>query len=640
MHALLTRQLKRLKLAGLPNPDPAAWQALLERVSRSYEEADQDRYTLERSLSISSREMQQLYEDLRRSAETELAREHEKLLESLAVLNAIHEAAPDGILVVGADRRVITFNRRFARMWDLSESALAEGDAVKLLAQAMPRMANPEETAARIRYLYEHPGESSREELRLVDGRVIDRHSAPVLAQHGQRCGRVWYFREITAQRQAEEALRLLNVQLEGRVAERTQALAKANAELDDNLCKLGEAQEQLFHAGKMAAIGTLAAGVAHDINNPLASLMNNVSFIRERMDVLAAAGGLPPRDADELGDALRDVARGAERVRVIVRDLLTMSRREPEQRSAVDINRALELAVSFAANELRRGARVVWDLGEIPAVFADEARLGQVFLNLIVNAAHAVPEHDPERNRIRIASRAEGKQVVVEVQDRGSGIPEAHLARIFDPFFTTKPIGKGTGLGLSICQSIVRGLGGRIVVESQPGEGSLFRVSLPAQQVRPGAPLPGPAAAPVAVSRGRVLVLDDEEQVGHSLRRLLGAEHEVTYARSASQALALLGPRCEFDIVLCDIMMPEMNGMEFYAELLAASPDLAARVVFMTGAASPESESFVIRTGRRSLEKPCDPVRLRSVVAELIQRRAGATPAPATQPAGERLTA
>ncbi len=345
MHALLTRQLKRLKIAGLPNPEPAGWQALLERVSRSYEEADQDRYTLERSLSISSREMQQLYEDLRRSAETKLAREHEKLLESLAVLNAIHEAAPDGILVVGADRRVITFNRRFARMWDVPESVLAERDCARLLAHVLPQLTNPDEIMARIQYLYEHPGESSREELQLVDGRVIDRHSAPVLAEHGQRCGRVWYFREITAHRQAEEAIRVLNVQLEGRVADRTQALAKANAELDDNLCKLRETQEQLFHAGKMAAIGTLAAGVAHDINNPLASMMNNVSFIRERMGALAAAGAFSPGDADELGEALGDMARGAERVRVIVRDLLTMSRREPEHRSAVDINRRLILS-------------------------------------------------------------------------------------------------------------------------------------------------------------------------------------------------------------------------------------------------------------------------------------------------------
>jgi signal transduction histidine kinase len=441
MHALLRRQLERLGTHAHEPPAPPVWRALLDEISRTYAETDQ--------------------------------------VESLAVLHAIHEAAPDGILVIGPDRRVLDFNRRFGLIWGIPPGLLACRDDDKLLSYVLPQLADPDEFIRRVLYLYEHPQESSREEIRLVDGRVLDRYSAPVPSNRGDS-GRVWFFREITAQRAAEEALRVLNGQLEQRVADRTRALAQANAELDENLSKLRDTQDQLLHAGRMAAVGTLAAGVAHEINNPLTFVLNNLGFIREQIDSLCGAQKIPAAQTRELRQALEDVADGAERVRVIVRDLRVMSRPQPEQRTQVDVNGALETAVGFAGNELRQKGQVVWDLEPVPPVTANEARLGQVFLNLVVNAAQALPEEALERNQIRVASRLEGSQVLVEVADNGVGIPSEHLPRLFDPFFTTKPAGKGTGLGLSICHAIVTGLGGRILVDSTVGVGSTFRVLLP----------------------------------------------------------------------------------------------------------------------------------------------------------------
>jgi PAS domain S-box-containing protein len=562
------------------------------------------------------------------------------LLDGTAVLRAIHETAPDGILVIGPDRRVLTFNRRFALIWGVPDGLLASRDDDKLLAYVLPQLADPDEFINRVLHLYDHPDECSREEVRLRDGRVLDRHSAPVLSDNGQR-GRVWFFRDITAQRSAEEALRLLNTQLEQRVAERTRALAEANAVLDENLRKLQQTQDQLLHAGRMAAVGTLAAGVAHEINNPLTFVVNNLGFIGERLQALCASQNVPLNQTMELKQALEDVADGADRVRVIVRDLRTMSRPQVEQRTSVDVNSALETAVGFAGNELRHRARVSWNLRPVPLIHANEARLSQVFLNLVVNAAQALPEQAVERNEIRVSSRQDGNHLVVEIADNGVGIPREHLPRLFDPFFTTKPAGKGTGLGLSICHAIVNALGGRIVVDSTVGKGSTFRVLLPTEPSdlpalappRPPA-LPTPAPEPLATGlRGRILVLDDEEQVGKSIRRVLSDEHEVVCARNVREALALLEAASEFDLVLCDLMMPGITGTkEFYTEVKERLPEFTGKIVFMCGSSTPAGEAFLARTGNRWIEKPCDPSSLRAVVAEML---AGRHPLPSEQLAG-----
>jgi PAS domain S-box-containing protein len=237
--------------------------------------------------------------------------------------------------------------------------------------------------------------------------------------------------------------------------------------------------EAQLTLSDRMASIGTLASGIAHEINNPLAYVMLNLSALAEELRPLVEAAA--PRRARALLDLVDDARTGAERVRKIVRGLKTFARAGEDHRVPMAIESAIEVAVNMTSGELRNRARLVKSYGLTPRVVADEARLGQVFINLLVNAAHAIPEGNAVDNEIGITTStdAEGR-AVVEIRDTGVGIP-AHLrARIFDPFFTTKEIGKGTGLGLSISHEIIAALGGLIEVSSELGKGTTFRVMLP----------------------------------------------------------------------------------------------------------------------------------------------------------------
>jgi PAS domain S-box-containing protein len=228
----------------------------------------------------------------------------------------------------------------------------------------------------------------------------------------------------------------------------------------------------------RLASVGTLAAGVAHEINNPLAYVSMNLELILE--EVRSIGGASPSGRMRELEELTREARHGAERVRKIVSGLKAFSRADSERRAIHDVHQVIDLALNMSFNEIRHRARLVKDYGEPPPVEADESRLGQVFVNLLVNAAQAIPEGQADRNEIRIVTRAEDERALIEVHDSGTGIPADVLGRIFDPFFTTKPVGVGTGLGLSISHSIVTALGGEITVHSELGKGTTFRVALP----------------------------------------------------------------------------------------------------------------------------------------------------------------
>ena len=240
--------------------------------------------------------------------------------------------------------------------------------------------------------------------------------------------------------------------------------------------------EAKLSQAERLASMGTLAAGVAHEINNPLTYVMANIGFVAERLSKLrpypAAAFD---QQVEELGTALSEAQEGAVRVRQIVRDLKTLARGDEEHYGPVDIARVIETSVGMVAADIRAKAELVVDLGAVPSVEASESRLGQVLVNLLVNSAQSIGEGGPSVNRIRVATRTDAAgRAVISVSDTGSGIPPEVLGRIFDPFFTTKPVGVGTGLGLFICHGIVKALGGEITVESRLGSGTTFRVLLP----------------------------------------------------------------------------------------------------------------------------------------------------------------
>ena len=238
--------------------------------------------------------------------------------------------------------------------------------------------------------------------------------------------------------------------------------------------------ETQLRLADRMASMGTLAAGVAHEINNPLAYVCSNLSFIKEQL----ALETLSPDMLPELREVVAETQEGTDRVRAIVQDLKTFARSDEERRGPINVHQVIDGALRLVRNEMQRtNARLERELQPVPALLGNEARLGQVLVNLLVNATQAFPSRGETNNRLRIATWSDNKarRVVVEVEDNGAGISPEVMQRIFDPFFTTKPVGVGTGLGLAICHSIVQSMGGTIEVRSTPGRGTIFVLSLPA---------------------------------------------------------------------------------------------------------------------------------------------------------------
>ncbi|HEX4621016.1 MAG TPA: ATP-binding protein, partial [Myxococcaceae bacterium] len=379
----------------------------------------------------------------------------------------------------------------------------------------------------------------------------------------------------------------------------------------------------QMMVTDRMTSVGTLAAGVAHEINNPLACILSNVDSALEDLAVVRerlVAALVPEREAqllvEDMDLGLRDAKAGAQRVRDIVRDLRTFSRVDSSRRGPVDLGKVLELSAHMASNEIRHRARLVKDWGELPAVDGNESMLEQVFLNLLVNAAHAIPEGHPDANEVRISARRDGEKVVVEVADTGCGIAEEIRRRIFDPFFTTKAPGVGTGLGLSIVHNTVAALQGYVTVESTVGRGSTFRVGLPASNERVVA-----ASAPTGTParRARILVIDDEAPVASAMRRAL-RPHDVQVCGSGAEALDRLSRGERFDVLFCDLMMPEMSGMELYEQVVAHHPEQATRMVFVTGGAfTPAAQDFLNRVGNARLEKPYETEQLLAEVHRLL---------------------
>jgi signal transduction histidine kinase/CheY-like chemotaxis protein len=373
----------------------------------------------------------------------------------------------------------------------------------------------------------------------------------------------------------------------------------------------------RLAEADRLAAVGTLAAGVAHEINNPLAYLLGGLEYLQRELSALAPA--LAGR-ADELREVVAEMRTGGERIRHIVRDLKTFSRADEETSAEVDLRRLAESSLHLAGHELARRARVVRDLGPVPPVRANEGRIGQVLLNLLVNAAQALPEGTPGAHEVRVATRTDGAgRAVIEVSDTGPGIAPEIQGRIFEPFFTTKPQGVGTGLGLWISRNIVAAAGGTLEVESAPGAGATFRVVLPPAAAGAG----GGARRPPEEPRGprtRVLVVDDDALVANAIRRALSGEHDVVVETSARAALARITASEPFGAIVCDLMMPEMSGMELHAELKRVSPESEGRVIFITGGAyARAAREYLEAVPNPRLEKPFDAETLRATIRGVL---------------------
>jgi len=384
-------------------------------------------------------------------------------------------------------------------------------------------------------------------------------------------------------------------------------ALEEHNRALEETV---RQRTERLLQSEKVAAMGSLLAGVAHELNNPLTVLSAQAQLL----------GG-----PDDSTFAVRTakIRQAADRCVRIVRNFLAFARQRPPERTPALLGDVVQGSVELLAYELRvDGVEVAVDLAsDIPVMWVDPHQLHQVFVNLIANAQHAMRRQPgPKRLTVRGRYDAERRRVRLELADTGPGIVADVCARIFEPFFTTKPAGEGTGLGLSLCRGIVEEHRGTIAVESEPGRGTTFVIELPVETPPRAAARPPTASAPASARRGTVLVVDDERGVAEALAEAIRRDgHEVEIAGDGAEALGLLAAR-PYDLIVSDTKMPILDGESFYRELERRHPALRHRIVFLTGdVLSRDKREFLERTAAPFLTKPCDLDELRRVVSRVL---------------------
>jgi signal transduction histidine kinase len=389
------------------------------------------------------------------------------------------------------------------------------------------------------------------------------------------------------------------------------------------------ELRDRLTHTERLAAIGQLAAGVTHEINNPAAYVVANLTSMQ---DLVAELGlELGPEGAGqgklrELGDMLRENLDGMARIRSIAGDLRTFARIGSNEVSMVDLNDCVVSACKIAKSEIRQRAHLVQELGDVPRIPGSPGKLAQVVLNLLINAAQAIPEGNVESHRITVRSGARGDEVWLQVEDTGRGIPAEIRDKIFDPFFTTKPRAQGTGLGLALCADIVGQHLGTIVALAGPLGGTCFEVHFPRNtELTPTCPPPALPSRIVPRPRHRrplrLLLIDDEPLVLRSLRRML-REHHVDVAQNGREALLRLQQDQDYDLIFCDLMMPDMDGTILYAELERNVPSVLGRMVFCSGGAfTTRTKQFVEQSTRPFIEKPMTREAFERVVADCYDR-------------------
>ncbi len=389
--------------------------------------------------------------------------------------------------------------------------------------------------------------------------------------------------------------LESLKRELESRVEERTQ--------------KLAEAQQALVRAERLAALGQLSAGVAHEINNPLSAILGNLQFLRRTL-------GKRP-DFPEYSGAVEDSLVAIERIKRIVRRLLDASRAAAHDmvtNTSCRLAGAVRGAVRVAESLRETHVTLEFDVSDTLCVRGDRYMLEQVLTNLLVNAYQASPE-TRKAGRVRITAEQQDDRVLITVSDDGVGMGPETLARLFEPFYTTKPLGKGTGLGLAVSAGLVQAMGGSLTFESSEGAGTKARVSLlfapePSEEHASEATMP-----PL---RQRLLFVDDDDVVRRATQRALSRAFDVVLANGVQQALETLAVDA-VDVIVCDVMMPDGGGEALYTKLRNARPVLAQRMLFLTGGVSAsDAREFLAHQPQPVLTKPLELVRLLKAVAEL----------------------
>lgn len=391
-----------------------------------------------------------------------------------------------------------------------------------------------------------------------------------------------------------------------------------SHAFVSRDITYLRKLQARILVADRAMSVGALAAGVAHEINNPLSYVLGNIAYVAETLDPMLE--GMDSEHVTDIREALVEAREGVERAAKIVANLQAFaSPIDDAHGRAISVIDAIEGAIAMAYPQIRQRARLVRDFAEIPPVAVPASKLSQVFLNLLLNAATALPDGQAAENEIRVATRLDDRnRVVIEFSDTGPGIPPDRIGHVFDTFFTAQPIGVGSGLGLSIAHSIVREMAGRITAESVLGKGATFRVFLPAyRDDDEEKPDPFHVPEPTGDLRpSRILIVDDEPLIGSSLARAL-KQHAVHIASSGTEAIEFLEDRTVSpDLVFLDLIMPDRTGMDVYRWVKENRPELSKRIVFMTGGVvGPRMLEFLAQVDNYRIEKPFDVKGVRNFV-------------------------
>ncbi|MFQ5829465.1 MAG: PAS domain S-box protein [Candidatus Methylomirabilia bacterium] len=507
---------------------------------------------------------------------TQRKQAEEKLRDEEARYRALFEQSPDGVAIIDPESTLpIEFNRTAHRQLGYSREEFA-----KLRVLDYEAIETSEETGAHIEKVLSKGRDDFETKHRAKEGELRDvLVSVQVITMSGRdvlHC----VFRDITEQKRVHE-------EVQGQ-------------------------REALFQREKLAAMGELLAGVAHELNNPL-------SVVQGQAALLGQAVGEGP-----LAARAEKIASAADRCARIVKNFLALARQHPPERQGMGLNQVVQEAVELLAYQFRvDDVEVTLDLvTDLPVLWADPNQLAQVLVNLLTNAYQAMHHASPP-HRLRITTRSDPARarVHLEVADTGPGIPPGIRSRIFEPFFTTKPPGEGTGLGLSVCQAIVREHGGAIRVESQPGHGATFRIELPVQAQPLVEPETRTTEALASIRGKTILVVEDEPDVADMLADILSSDdHQVDTAANGAIALEKLRKH-DYDLIICDLKMPKLDGIGFYRELEHRYPKLLPRVIVLTGATmNPEITAFLQTTKLPLLKKPFLIDEVRQAVQTLLR--------------------
>lgn len=376
----------------------------------------------------------------------------------------------------------------------------------------------------------------------------------------------------------------------------------------------------RLEHSDKLAALGQLTAGVAHEINNPATYVLGNLNQIQDIVKRLVSGDG-HKGDIELIAEMAADCHQGVELIANISRELKFFARNDDATTESVNIRELINNTSAMTLNEIRYRAEFEQRVADVPNIMGNRSRLSQVVVNLLINAAHSIDSGASTENRIAISADFEEGLVVIRVRDTGCGISPAAMDRIFETYYTTKAHGLGTGLGLPICKEIILQHKGKIEVQSQVSVGTTFTLRLPvgAAITMAPRPQPRPISSPDKVTRRRILLIDDEPLLLKSLARMLQAHHDVVATMGGKKALKVLSEDARFDTIICDLMMPEVDGMHVYEALRSDHPHLVKKLIYLSGGVFTDRMSnFLDELGPRLLDKPVSRDELLAAIAPL----------------------